>query len=560
MSLYHEASQIITTFSNSKSGSLKALIYQNDALKSPKPNLYAVCSESLKHQEIINEIITRSGLLKLERKLTQALAVPLVHDQLFNPRGISLPVSHPLKAAILKHKTRLASELTLARVRRGFPTLAAYLTSIRVASAPQNCRWVRVNTLKTTLDNVLSTLLANFTPVSSIPELIKQSQDPENKNAHKIYHLDPHIPNLIALPPTYKTSLLTSHPLYASGAIILQDKASCLPAHLLYPPPNATIIDATAAPGNKTTHLAAITEGKATIFAYERDKFRSNILRSMVSRAGGDKCIDVRNLDFLSTKPWEGADEELEPVTHILLDPSCSGSGIVSRVEVDTPAPTTNSKDDRPVKRQKKGPAPKEPTPPPEEQEETTPEDRLLPLSTFQLHSLLHSMSFPNVQKITYSTCSVHALENEQVVLKALQSPIAIERGWRILRREEQGSLKDWTERGWLKEFKESGWSEERQKETAEGVIRCTPGSGGTIGFFVAGFVRDVKEIEEGLRKERGGKTQKREQKQEEKVEDEKVAEVVNSEETPVDVPAGSSNSKKRKRKKKKTKGVSDEA
>src|SRR5690606_36197727 len=110
-----------------------------------------------------------------------ALAVPLVHDQLFNPRGISLPASHPLKAAILKHKTRLASELTLARVRRGHPTLASYLTSIRVASAPQNCRWVRINTLRTTLPDVLSALLNNFTPVDSIPELINQSQDSSNK-------------------------------------------------------------------------------------------------------------------------------------------------------------------------------------------------------------------------------------------------------------------------------------------------------------------------------------------------------------------------------------------
>lgn len=53
----------------------------------------------------------------------------------------------------------------------------------------------------------------------------------------------------------------------ASGKIILQDKASCFPALVLNPPSNddTHVIDATAAPGNKTSHLSAIMKGRGKV-------------------------------------------------------------------------------------------------------------------------------------------------------------------------------------------------------------------------------------------------------------------------------------------------------
>ena len=39
-------------------------------------------------------------------------------------------------------------------------------------------------------------------------------------------------------------------------------QASCIPAYVLDPPPGSIVIDACAAPGNKTTHLSAITRDK----------------------------------------------------------------------------------------------------------------------------------------------------------------------------------------------------------------------------------------------------------------------------------------------------------
>ena len=52
----------------------------------------------------------------------------------------------------------------------------------------------------------------------------------------------------------------------------------------------------------------------------------------------------------------------------------------------------------------------------------------------------------PAVQKIVYSTCSVHAIENEEVVSQALASDDAQSRNFRLARREDV--LTSWPRRG----------------------------------------------------------------------------------------------------------------
>jgi len=42
-------------------------------------------------------------------------------------------------------------------------------------------------------------------------------------------------------------------------------------------------------------------------------------------------------------------------------------------------------------------------------------------LAEFQLEALKHALSFPQVQFVSYSTCSVHVTENEAVVAEALR-------------------------------------------------------------------------------------------------------------------------------------------
>jgi len=85
------------------------------------------------------------------------------------------------------------------------------------------------------------------------------------------------------------------------------------------------------------------------------------------------------------------------------------------------------------------------------------------------------------------------------VVVKALCSPAARERGWRVLRRDEQvDGMRRWHRRGSLGTCRsildeKDDTVKLSAEEIAEACIRCEKGSeDGTMGFFVAGFVRDA--------------------------------------------------------------------
>lgn len=59
-------------------------------------------------------------------------------------------------------------------------------------------------------------------------------------------------------------------------------QASCLPVTLLDPPKGSTVLDMCAAPGMKTTHLAAHIRNKGKIYAVERDERRYKTLSEFV--------------------------------------------------------------------------------------------------------------------------------------------------------------------------------------------------------------------------------------------------------------------------------------
>ena len=110
-------------------------------------------------------------------------------------------------------------------------------------------RWIRVNTVRTTLQKQLEGTFASYKRVDSLSGLV---QDEDQKRLF----IDPDIPDLVAVPPGVE---FTSSPAYKNGEIILQDKASCIPAYLLTGDEHTgNLVDACAAPGNKTTHLAAL--------------------------------------------------------------------------------------------------------------------------------------------------------------------------------------------------------------------------------------------------------------------------------------------------------------
>jgi putative methyltransferase len=94
---------------------------------------------------------------------------------------------------------------------------------------------------------------------------------------------DAHIPDLLVFPPSTD---LHAEPMVINREIILQDKASCFPAYILAPSQYSEVIDACSAPGNKTSHLAAIMKGTGTIYAFEKDPKRYQTLSKMMKLTG----------------------------------------------------------------------------------------------------------------------------------------------------------------------------------------------------------------------------------------------------------------------------------
>lgn len=512
MSLYHEAAEILTS-SQKSGGSLKSIVFGKKTWKSDPKALYALTTETAKWSVVLSEVLEKSGgVLKIEKKLTPTLALLLVHDLFLSKKGIALPATHGLNSSIIRHKARLSAELTKARIRRGFGSLhdlrkdiegrsIAGTIAIENENPIRHPRWIRINTLQTTLEEELKQSFSTFTQVSSLQEIICAP------HTSRFIHIDEHIPNLVAIaspegPTTFKA--------YRDGKLILQEKASCFPAYLLdYK--DGDVIDACAAPGNKTTHIAAIVAGSGRrVFACERDPERSKTLAKMIKIAGGEGVVTVKaNQDFTRLDFMK---KEFECVRGLILDPSCSGSGIFGRDEgrvvVRLPEVNAASVEEGRGKKRKRGGEKskieqKSKEVESEAVEEEVPDDenenqdkeklqkRLENLSGFQLSIIKHAMAFPVAERITYSTCSLHGEENEQVVVKALLSDIARQRGWRVLKRDEQvKGMKKWHKRGVLQKSGDS--AQLNVEEIAEACIRCDKGGeDGTMGFFVAGFVRD---------------------------------------------------------------------
>jgi len=110
------------------------------------------------------------------------------------------------------------------------------------------------------------------------------------------------------------------------GLYQVQDEASMLMAHLLDARPGQNILDACAAPGGKTTHLAALTANQAEIVAVDKSPQRVKLIEQGARRLG---CSHI------SVHAWDMAvaADFLTPESfdRVLLDAPCSGIGVLRR-------------------------------------------------------------------------------------------------------------------------------------------------------------------------------------------------------------------------------------
>ena len=110
--------------------------------------------------------------------------------------------------------------------------------------------------------------------------------------------------------------------IYENGEIYLQSLSSMLPPIILEPKEGENILDMAAAPGGKTTQMAAITNNKAFITAVEKNKIRAERLKYNLQKQGVG-CVNVMLEDARKLSDFFSFDK-------ILLDAPCSGSGTMS--------------------------------------------------------------------------------------------------------------------------------------------------------------------------------------------------------------------------------------
>ena len=110
-----------------------------------------------------------------------------------------------------------------------------------------------------------------------------------------------------------------AHPGYAAGAFTPQSRASQLVARVLAPAPGERVLDLCAAPGGKTTHLAALMEGTGEVVAVERNPQRARALQATAARLRAANVTVVT----ADAKDYDGAGR----FDRVLLDPPCSGLG-----------------------------------------------------------------------------------------------------------------------------------------------------------------------------------------------------------------------------------------
>jgi 16S rRNA C967 or C1407 C5-methylase (RsmB/RsmF family) len=108
------------------------------------------------------------------------------------------------------------------------------------------------------------------------------------------------------------------------GRAFIQNAASWLPVAVLDPQPGEAILDVCAAPGGKTSHIAAMAHNQAHITANDNSRIRLNKLIANLQRLGIDGVETTLYDATQIAKKMAG-----QQFDKILLDAPCSGEGMM---------------------------------------------------------------------------------------------------------------------------------------------------------------------------------------------------------------------------------------
>ena len=109
--------------------------------------------------------------------------------------------------------------------------------------------------------------------------------------------------------------------IYNEGKIYIQNLSSMIPALFLNPKEQEDILDMAAAPGGKTTQMAAMSNNKANITACERNTIRLDKMLYNINKQGANiYCINKNSIEL----------DDFLKFDKILLDAPCTGSGTIN--------------------------------------------------------------------------------------------------------------------------------------------------------------------------------------------------------------------------------------
>lgn len=120
---------------------------------------------------------------------------------------------------------------------------------------------------------------------------------------------------------------LTRSKAFENGTIYLQNKASFIPPVLLDPQEGEVIADLCAAPGGKSSHIAALTGNVASLWVNDNSRARLAKMRANFERMNVQPAMmTLMNVEQLLRpgSPYEGVSFD-----KILLDAPCSGEGLI---------------------------------------------------------------------------------------------------------------------------------------------------------------------------------------------------------------------------------------
>jgi 16S rRNA (cytosine967-C5)-methyltransferase len=143
----------------------------------------------------------------------------------------------------------------------------------------------------------------------------------------------PHLPDGLIVDGPFDAF---ASPLWEQGRFMPQSRAAMVVARALDPQPGEQILDLCAAPGAKTTHLAALMRNEGRVVAVERHPGRAKALARTTERMGAS-CVEVVTADAAEPRPGR--------FDRVLVDPPCSDLGTLAarpdvrwRKDAGTPA------------------------------------------------------------------------------------------------------------------------------------------------------------------------------------------------------------------------------